>query len=505
LVWRGSINTSTNGGFVSKPSGGRRQRHVSAGLTFQLPAVIMRRDRSTDSDQDGPAGRGRVGHGNDAENPDTDGDGVPDGAEVRAGSNATDGLPVATGVIGTADTPGTAKDVAARNNYAAVADGSAGVSIFNVQAGFTPTLVARVDTPGDARAVALLGAPTSADVLRVAVADGPSGLAVVDLELPANGRITQQVNLGSSALCVTLKGGLAYVGLENGTLVVVDTYSGAIMERLDVRERISMSGSRASALRGRRHPIARLLTDRVERWQAGCHPLERLPGGDHPATPALSGNHVRLRHLLSRLRRHPHQRSGRSRARRHRRRGRPEFLQTSRGQRFRPGRGHRRRQSPQRRHHISLYNVSDPTQTSRFLTTLQTPGIAHAVTLYNGLAYVADGEAGLQVVNYLAYDTGRIPPTISLTTDFPLDPPTAEEGKLVEVTALASDDVQVARVQFFVNGVLIGTDGSFPFTQQYVTPLIDPNSISNLFTLRARAFDTGGNSAWSTEYRDAGP
>ena len=53
----------------------------------------------------------------------------------------------------------------------------------------------------------------------------------------------------------------------------------------------------------------------------------------------------------------------------------------------------------------------------RFLTTLQTPGIAHAVALYNGLAYVADGEAGLQVVNYLAYDTGRIPPIISLAAE----------------------------------------------------------------------------------------
>jgi hypothetical protein len=134
------------------------------------------------------------------------------------------------------------------------------------------------------------------------------------------------------------------------------------------------------------------------------------------------------------------------------------------------------------------------------LTTLPTPGIAHALALYGGLAYVADGEAGLQVVNYLAYDAGNQPPSLSLEADFPLDPAMAEEGKLVEVTALASDDVQVARVQFYVNGTLLGTDGNFPFTQSFVTPLIDPGIETNLFTLSARAFDTGGNATWSTEY-----
>ncbi len=55
-------------------------------------------------------------------------------------------------------------------------------------------------------------------------------------------------------------------------------------------------------------------------------------------------------------------------------------------------------------HHISLYDFSNPANTTRFLTTLQTPGTARAVSIYNGLAYVADSEAGLLVINYLAYD-----------------------------------------------------------------------------------------------------
>jgi len=60
--------------------------------------------------------------------------------------------------------------------------------------------------------------------------------------------------------------------------------------------------------------------------------------------------------------------------------------------------------SPPSAHNIWLYDVSDPIVTQQFGTIHETPGIARAVSIYNGLAYVADSEAGMQVINYLAYD-----------------------------------------------------------------------------------------------------
>ena len=45
-----------------------------------------------------------------------------------------------------------------------------------------------------------------------------------------------------------------------------------------------------------------------------------------------------------------------------------------------------------------------------FETRFPTPGNAGAVSIYNGLAYVADGTKGLQVVNYRAYDINGIKP-----------------------------------------------------------------------------------------------
>ena len=133
-----------------------------------------------------------------------------------------------------------------------------------------------------------------------------------------------------------------------------------------------------------------------------------------------------------------------------------------------------------------------------FLTTIETPGIATAVSVYNGLAYVADGSAGLQVVNYRAFDTLRVPPTVQLASNFNLAGGAAEEGKRMRLTATVTDDVQVRNVEFYVDGQFSATDGNFPFEHALLTPV--RTAEKQTFTVRAKATDTGGNLAWSTEY-----
>ena len=46
-------------------------------------------------------------------------------------------------------------------------------------------------------------------------------------------------------------------------------------------------------------------------------------------------------------------------------------------------------------HHVSVYDLSDPSRTDQFRLQLPTPGVAKALALHRGLAYVADGFAGL--------------------------------------------------------------------------------------------------------------
>src|SRR5262249_2430738 len=130
-----------------------------------------------DSDHDGLPDFVEFIVGTNPNNPDSDGDGIPDGAEVAQGTNPLDNRPVRTGIIATAKTAGPALDVCAVNDMAAVATGAAGVAVFNVFNGMNPTIVAQVDTPGTAQAVDCAGST-------VAVADGPSGLAMGDITEP---------------------------------------------------------------------------------------------------------------------------------------------------------------------------------------------------------------------------------------------------------------------------------------------------------------------------------
>jgi hypothetical protein len=144
---------------------------------------------------------------------------------------------------------------------------------------------------------------------------------------------------------------------------------------------------------------------------------------------------------------------------------------------------------------FSIFDGSDPTDVTRIITTLETPGRPRGLSIYNGLAYVADDLAGLQVLNYLAFDTLRQPPNITLTTS--ARGGAVEEGKLLRVTANVTDDVQVRNVEFYLDGQRSVTDGNFPFEHRFITPPILPGKA--FFTLRGRASDTGGNATLSEE------
>ena len=80
-------------------------------------------------------------------------------------------------------------------------------------------------------------------------------------------------------------------------------------------------------------------------------------------------------------------------------------------------------------------------------------------------------------------------PTVSITN--PADGSTVPRKGNVTVTATASDNVGVARVEFFVKGVLQCTDVSAPYSCNWRV-----NSAPNkTYQLQARAFDAAGNSA----------
>ena len=138
--------------------------------------------------------------------------------------------------------------------------------------------------------------------------------------------------------------------------------------------------------------------------------------------------------------------------------------------------------------------VFDATSTpGQFLTRFTLPASPESVAIGEGIAFVADGISGLQVVNYLPFDTQGVPPTVSITS--PVSGSTAVEGSSIPITVSASDDVQVRNVELLVNGQVVANDASLPYDFVAVAPTL-ASGATNL-TIQVEAFDTGGNSGLS--------
>ncbi len=142
---------------------------------------------------------------------------------------------------------------------------------------------------------------------------------------------------------------------------------------------------------------------------------------------------------------------------------------------------------------LSLYQLGADGTALNFLGSFVTPGLSRAVTVANALAYVADGPAGLQVINFAPADTAGVPPTVVVEADFPLDPPRLESGQPGRLLARASDDGMVRWVEFYRDGERVSVDRTWPFEFRFTAPALAPGT-SNL-VLGVRAVDTAGNAS----------
>ncbi|MCL4177578.1 MAG: Ig-like domain-containing protein [Verrucomicrobia bacterium] len=461
--------------------------NLSPQARYALPRfdLLPLGDEAIDRDQDGLPDVVEAVYGTDPARADTDGDGILDGAEIAQGTDPLGGFTVQTGVIASVATPGAAVDIVTGEAVAITAEGSDGISVFNIFDSQRPILIAHVDTPGNAQRVALAGR-------LAAVADGDAGLAVIDFSDPGTARIIHQVPL-PTVQSVAAGAGLAYVGLRSGQLAVVDLASGTVLRRLALGaavQDLALEGDFLYALTGDRLHVISLSEDSYSILGSVASPFVAAPnqrlfvGGSiaytvhrkgyntldvaDPARPVLltSGNTTQF--------------------------GWRQIVANGSGLGLAAVGPNSTDDGP---HNISLYDLSDPRVNNTLITTFPTPGLARAVSLFNGLAYVADDRAGMQVINYLPYDSLGVPPSIQLATSFSGDG--AESGQRARITAQVGDDVQVRHVEFYLDGVRAYTDGAFPFEFRFVAPQLNANKTS--FRFRARATDTGGNSTWTEE------
>jgi hypothetical protein len=117
--------------------------------------------------------------------------------------------------VGGVDTPGEARGVAVSGSHAYVADGGSGLQVVDVSNPASPQIVGAADPPGAARDVAVSGR-------HVYVASGSMGFYVVDVSNPAIPRIMGGADTPDRAWGVALSGDYAYVADRSSGLQVVD-------------------------------------------------------------------------------------------------------------------------------------------------------------------------------------------------------------------------------------------------------------------------------------------
>jgi hypothetical protein len=149
---------------------------------------------------------------------------------------------------------------------------------------------------------------------------------------------------------------------------------------------------------------------------------------------------------------------------------------------------------------VGVYDVRDPSNTNAFLTSIDTPGFANQIAIGAGIGFVADGNAGLHVVNYLSFDNLGQPPSVAISLEGIDQDPGAPgiqvaEGASIPVNVQVDDDVQVRNVELLVDDGVVRNDVSFPFDFSPVAVGSTRDAAS--VTVQVRATDTGGNSTLS--------
>jgi hypothetical protein len=472
----------------------------ASGQTLQLPEFLLQPTTSPDSDGDGLSDLAEFILGTDPHKWSTANDGVSDGEKITQGLDPLSGAGLATGPIASLPLAGVAKEIAVTGSTtssgqqtAYLACGSRGLSIVNVSQFRSPVLLGQLDLPGDCQDISVESSLSIA-----ALAAGAGGLHFVNVAISAQPQVLRTINVNVSQVEVvrgiayaavgsqiwsydlltgerlqnlTLGGG-AIVGLASEGLVLYTLDVNRTLRAIDITEPLDMVargsltmpagtgklfvGNGIAYLCAANGTTGGFATANVSNPDS----LTLVKGVDAPNVEggAIAANGSGLALVVG-------------------------YVRGPQGQSITA---------------LDVMNVSDPANTGAFVTRYNLPVQPYGIAVGSGIAFVADGTAGLQVVNYRSFDTQGQPPTIALISSFQMPTPTngvAEEGKAVRVAAITADDVQVRDVEFYLDGAKQLTDVSFPFEYRFTTPSMTATETN--FTLQAKATDTGGNTTWT--------
>ncbi len=474
----------------TNPSGQRTDFNIGAFHASSQP----------DTDGDGLPDDVEFAVGTSVDSLDTDGDGISDFAEVNQGLNPIDDRPTITGVVAALGlaSPASANDITLVadtqdiSRVTAFLATATGLAIADVTQFDRPLLLSELTLPGSS-----IDVEVDPQRQLAAVATFQGGLHLINVSDPTRPVLLQTIPINASR--VALFDGLAYVAVGN-EIQSFDVFSGDPVETLSLgdgdvrglrREGSLLFAINAFATGSKIHAIDLAGLGMVAR---GSLSLPRFGGdlfvADGVAWIAVREGAIGLMTVDV---------------------SQPDNLQlladTDRGTRQVQGialngsglgiiAGRDFSGSVGGNGSAMVVIADDPTRTAPLFTQFGLPRDGLAVALSSGLAYIADGIAGLQVLNFLAFDQGTTPPDVTLGgLDTDLDPVKLGiqmlEGSTVTLSARITDDVQVRSVELLVDSVRVSIDVSYPYDLTTTLPTILQTGTEAL--LQVRATDTGGN------------
>ncbi|HND54137.1 MAG TPA: Ig-like domain-containing protein, partial [Pirellulaceae bacterium] len=477
---------------TTPPSGGGID--LTTDLVFSASATI-------DSDFDGLPDDVEFSIGTGLSKWDTDADGISDFTEIERGLDPLGGRGLPVGVVAGLDIPGSAHEatlipspVDPAATLALIASGGYGLDVIDVTNFQSPESIGRMNLSGDSLDVAY-----DASQRVAVVAGGSGGLQIVDVTDPTRPVLKRAIVLSSTgASRVETHAGLAYAASQD-KIYVVDLASHSVVEFIDVGSYtiVDMAIEGDTLLSVDDHsvlhsfdisnwtPVARgsltLPTSGGKMFLGGGVAYITVESGFQGGFVTVDVSNPAAMTLLSDV--DDTAINGRAIAVS----GSGLAVTVGSAGNLPPA--------------ADVVLVSDPTNTAALVTRSTLPSEPNGVSIGRGLAFVSDGAGGLRVVNFVAFDTQGVAPSVDLRTSaVDVDPGTAGfqvvEGWSIPVAANVQDDVQVDYVEWIVNGATVAKDVSFPFDFSAVAPTLA--SGTSTVTVRARAVDTGGNASLSS-------
>jgi len=139
---------------------------------------------------------------------------------------------------------------------------------------------------------------------------------------------------------------------------------------------------------------------------------------------------------------------------------------------------------------IKTIDPLNPNVASDFASGISNP-VDLKVSPDGFLYYLARGAGSVNRIAFTGSGGGggdEIPPTVSITN--PADGAVVARRATITITATASDNIGVTRVEFLVDGTLRCSDLTAPYSCNWSVP-----NTRTTHQLEARAFDQAGNSA----------